>query len=57
MYSQIGTLAYKEKEKYVKTIPLVIEETEQLKIATIYLLQVACEMLLNDLLIFANYRF
>ena len=47
---QIGTLAYKQNEKYVKTIPLLIEETEQLKIATSYLLNVAYEMIFNDLM-------
>lgn len=49
---QIGTLAYKQNEKYVKTIPLLIEETEQLKRATSYLLNVAYEMFFND---FMNY--
>ena len=49
---QIGTLAYKQNEKYVKTIPLLIEETEQLKKATSYLLNVTYEMIFND---FMNY--
>ena len=52
MRLQIGTLAYKQNEKYVKTIPLLIEETEQLKKATSYLLNVAYEMIFND---FMNY--
>lgn len=51
---QIGTIAYKQDNKYKKAFPLLMEETEELKRATKNLFNVACEMFITDLLIYCT---
>lgn len=50
MTIQIGTIAYKQNDKYAKAFPLLAKETEELKQATKNLFGLACDMFITDLL-------
>lgn len=50
MIIQIGTIAYKKNNEYVKTYPLHTEYTEELKQATKDLFCNACDMFIFDLM-------
>ena len=50
MTIQIGTIAYKQNDKYAKAFPLLAQETEELKQATKNLFGLACDMFITDLL-------